>query len=116
MRALAVVFVCLFLWVSCSATKSEKSVSDSHSLKTKIRVENRNISRMTIYILRRSERVRLGSVDSHLTETFVIPERFVGGATPLRLMADPVGTSKNPVSEEFDVRRGDVIEMIIRAF
>lgn len=114
MRSLAVFFMVLFLLGSCSP--ASRKTREYNTGKTRVKVENRNISRMTIYVLKRSEKVMLGSVAGLETRVFAIPDYLVGGATPISLLADPVGSNKTPVSEQFIVRRGDVIEMVIRAF
>lgn len=114
MRILAIIFVVLLLLGSC--TSASRKTKGYNTVETKVRVENRNVTRMTIYVLKRSERIMLGSVPGLETMVFAIPDDLVTGLTSLRLLADPVGSSRSPISEEFDITPGDMIEMVIRAF
>lgn len=77
-----------------------------------VRVENRALTDMTIYIVNQGQRVRLGTVSALATTTFAIPARFVSGM-PVRFLADPLGSSRTPVSEEISVSPGDEIVLMI---
>jgi hypothetical protein len=79
-----------------------------------VRVENRAFTDMTIYIVHQSQRVRLGTVSALTTTTFPIPRQFVSGAS-VRFVADPLGSSRAPVSEEISVSPGDEIVLVIPA-
>ncbi|MFQ5865425.1 MAG: hypothetical protein ACE5IW_09380 [bacterium] len=114
MRILTVVFVVVLLFGSC--TSASRKTREYDTAKTKVKVDNQNVMSMTIYVLKRSEQIRLGLVPGLSTRVFAIPDDVVTGAAPVRLLADPVGSNLNPISEEFDVSPGDVIEMVIRPF
>lgn len=114
MRTFTIIFVGLLLFGSCTATSRKAREYDTG--KTKVRVDNQNVMSMTIYVLKRTERIRLGLVPGLSTRVFAIPDDVVTGAAPLRFLADPVGSSRNPISEEFDASPGDVIEMVIRPY
>jgi hypothetical protein len=78
-----------------------------------VRVENRSMLDMTVYVVRGGERRRLGMVNALSTQTLQIPGVLVDGAGVLRFLADPIGASRTPVSEEIVVRHGDVVQLII---
>ena len=78
-----------------------------------VRVENRSMLDMTIYVVRSSERRRLGLVNALSTQTLRIPSVLVEGAGILRFQADPIGGTRTPVSQEIMVSDGDVVTLII---
>ena len=78
-----------------------------------VRVENRSMLDMTIYVVRSSERRRLGLVNALTTQMLKIPSVLVDGSGVLRFQADPIGGSRTPISEEIFVRDGDVVQLII---
>jgi hypothetical protein len=78
-----------------------------------VRVENRSMLDMTIYVVRGGERRRLGLVNALTTQMLSIPSVLVNGSGVLRFQADPIGGSRTPISEEIFVRNGDVVQLII---
>jgi hypothetical protein len=80
---------------------------------TMLRVDNRAFSDMTIYVLRSGQRIRLGIAPGNSTARFQIPSHVIFGATPLRFLADPIGASGTPVSEEITVQPGDEVVLMI---
>lgn len=78
-----------------------------------VEVENRGFADMVIYAVRGSQRIRLGLATGHSTKRFTIPAFLVGGAGPLRFLADPVGGNRMPVSEEMTVQPGDQVTLTI---
>jgi hypothetical protein len=80
---------------------------------TTVLVENRSWSQQTVYVLRSSQRTRLGQVSAASSRTFVIPRNLIFGATVLRFIADPVGGNQLPVSQEITVIPGDQVRLII---
>jgi predicted small lipoprotein YifL len=81
--------------------------------RTTVRVQNQNFLDMTIYVLRNSQRVRLGTVGGVSTQVLTIPSNLIFGATPLRFQADPVGATRTPTSFEITVSPGDQVQLII---
>ena len=67
---------------------------------------------MTIYVLRGSERIRLGTATGLRDTRFTIPQGIIFGATALRFLADPIGSNRTPVSEEITVQEGE--EVLLR--
>ena len=80
---------------------------------TTVKVDNQAFLDMTIYVMRGSERVRLGIAPGSGTATFVIPRDVVQTAMPVRFIADPIGSSRASISEEISVRPGDEVTMQI---
>lgn len=78
-----------------------------------VRVENRSMLDMTIYVVRSSERRRLGLVNALSTQVLRIPSVLVEGAGILRFQADPIGGNRTPVSQEIMVSDGDLVTLII---
>jgi hypothetical protein len=78
-----------------------------------VRVENRAWLDMNVYVLRGSQRVRLGNVTANSTRVLRIPQSLVFGATPLRFLADPIGSRRTPISHEIVVRPGDEVTLYI---
>jgi len=99
----------LFLF-ACASSRQAGSQED---YKTSVRVENRNFLDMKIYILRGAERIRIGTVTGNSTQVFTIPEGLIFGSGLVRFLADPIGGTDTPISQEVSVRQGEVVELII---
>ena len=79
-----------------------------------LEVENQNFLDMTVYVLERGARQRLGEARGNSTTSLTIPERLIrGGASPLRFLADPIGGEGLPVTEEIVVEPGDTVTLVI---
>jgi hypothetical protein len=81
--------------------------------RTTVRVENRAFLDMNIYVLQGTQRIRLGTVTGNTVGRLTIPRDIVASAARLRFLADPVGSNRTPVSEEFSVRPGDEVVLTI---
>jgi hypothetical protein len=82
---------------------------------TTLRVDNQSVADMTIYAIRSGQRIRLGLANGLKVSTFTIPSGLIFGSTPLRFLADPIGSSRTPVSDEITVSPGDVVTLTIPA-
>lgn len=82
---------------------------------TILEVDNRATLDMNIYVLRGSERIRIGTAMALRTSQLTIPPDLIFGATPLRFLADPIGANRLPVTEEITVSAGDTVMMQIPA-
>src|SRR3954462_1526027 len=80
---------------------------------TRLRVQNQAFLDMTIYLYRGPQRMRLGVANGNSTTRFTIPASMIFGATPLRFQADPIGSSRNSISEEVTVNPGDEVTLMI---
>lgn len=98
---------------STTATTSQGANADQNA-PAYVRVENRAFTDMNIFVLRSGgQRIRLGLVSGASNATFTIPQGLLFGTTALRFMADPVGSSRTPISEEIGVRPGDTVTLTI---
>lgn len=115
LRALAAIALTgLPLTAACTSSKQEPgTTAEAEQEPTTVRVENRSFLDHNVYVLRGSQRIRLGTVTGNRTETFTIPSNLVFGLTALRFMADPIGARRQPVSEEIGVTSGDEVRMVI---
>ncbi|HJU64117.1 MAG TPA: hypothetical protein VJ596_00510 [Gemmatimonadaceae bacterium] len=80
-----------------------------------VRVENRNFLDHNVYVIRGSQRIRLGTVTGNSTATFRIPPTMIHGASTLSFQADPIGGSRAPISNEISVLPGDTVTLVIPA-
>jgi hypothetical protein len=80
---------------------------------TRVTVDNRNYLDHTVYVLRGSERIRLGNATGNQRTTFRIPPNIIFGGTALRFIADPIGARGAPVSDEITVHPGDNVSLMI---
>lgn len=80
---------------------------------TTVTVENQGFTDMTIYVVSSGARMRLGLAVGNTTTKFRIPDYLVGGLTPLRFLADPVGGTRAPVSDEMTVSPGENVHLTI---
>ena len=110
--ALAAGLTALLAVAGCRSTSGRGAPSTERS-EAFVRVENRSMLDMTIYVLRGGERRRLGLVNALSTQVLPIPSVLIEGSGVLRFLADPIGGSRTPVSEEIFVRNGDVVQLMI---
>ena len=97
--------------VACGGSKSRSAPAPQP--RTTVRVENQGFSDMTIYAIRSGQRVRLGVAPGNSPTTFTIPANLIFGATPLRFLADPIGSNRTPVSDEITVQPGDQVRLVL---
>jgi len=94
---------------ACASTGANASREEPATLV----VDNRALLDHTIYVLRGAQRVRLGVATGLRKTTLTIPAGIILGSTTLRFLADPIGGSRNPVSEEINISAGDEIGLTI---
>jgi hypothetical protein len=77
-------------------------------------VENQGFTDMTIYAVSGTTgRVRLGQVVGNTTQRLPIPNYLVQAGGNLRFIADPVGGTRTPISDELLVGPGDNVTLTI---
>ena len=111
-RFIPVAAAALLLAAGCQSSGANNT-QPTRRAEAFVRVENRSMLDMTIYVMRSSERRRLGLVNALSTQTLRIPSVLVEGAGILRFQADPIGGNRTPVSQEIMVSDGDVVTLII---
>jgi hypothetical protein len=96
---------------ACGARSAE---SGEPQPTTVLEVDNQASLDMTIYVVRSSgARQRLGMATAHTRSRLTIPSRLIFGLTPLRFMADPIGGSATPITQEITVQPGDIVVLQI---
>ncbi|HKP49598.1 MAG TPA: hypothetical protein VJU17_06245, partial [Gemmatimonadales bacterium] len=78
-----------------------------------VQVENRGFADMVIYAVSGSQRVRLGLATGNSTKSFSIPATLIRGGSPLKFLADPIGGSRSPITEEMVVQPGEIVSLTI---
>lgn len=94
---------------ACASRRNPSSTQEE----TTLLVDNQAVLDMTIYVLRGSERIRLGTAGGLKTTLLKIPPQLIFGATTLRFLADPIGANRTPVSDEIIVTAGDQVTLRI---
>jgi hypothetical protein len=84
--------------------------ADAASDRTMIRVNNHNWSDMTVYLVRNGARMRLGSVSSLDTRTFEVPNSLLVSTGEVRLVADPIGSTRVFTSPPLLIAQGQGAE------
>ena len=80
--------------------------------RTTVRVVNQGFLDRNIYVMRGSERVRLGTVTGNSTQTLTIPSSVMASLTALRFVTDPIGGTSRTTTDEITVTPGD--EVVLR--
>lgn len=97
---------------SCSASRRDPTLEPQVG-PTAVEVDNRGFIDMTVYVLRSSQRIRLGTAVGNRKTKLELPQGLVSGLTTLRFIADPIGGSRASVSEEITVAPGDTVGLLI---
>lgn len=101
----------LLALLACGGRDPESGPSPESS--ALLQVENRGFADMVVYAVSGAQRIRLGIATGNTTRAFTIPSILLRGAGPLRFLADPIGGSRTPVSEELVVQPGDIVTLSI---
>lgn len=109
---LSIIAVVALAFAACASSGTNAAASDKFEGAYLI-VDNRAILDMNMYVLRSSQRVRLGTATGLMKTRLTIPASLILGATTLRFQADPIGSNRAPISEEIDVSAGDEVELMI---
>lgn len=106
----ALVLAACFIMPACASSGGNMAREESQAT---VVVDNRALLDHTIYVLRGAQRIRLGVATGLRKTTLTIPGGLVLGSTSLRFVADPIGSTRNPVSEEIHISPGDEIGLTI---
>lgn len=110
-RRAALALLLSSLTLACASRRTDGG-DQQMNVPTTLRVENQAFLDMTIYVVRSGQRYRLGVANGNSTARFVIPASMVGGVS-LSFLADPIGSSRTPVSQEIVVTPGDEVMLFI---
>lgn len=97
--------------IACFGTKSQRGAELPSS--AVVRVENRDHQDVTIYWLRGSHAQRLGTVAGNTATVFEIPAIEIDVPGDIRLLADPLGSSRRLTSEPVPLRRGSRVDWVL---
>ena len=112
--ALALALALALVTVACARNAQSSSGPQELTPVTVLRVDNQSVLDMDIFVVRDAgDRMRIGFVNSHAVADLRLLSTFVFGATPLRFLADPVGSRSRGISEEIMVSPGDTVVMTI---
>jgi hypothetical protein len=92
----------------------DAGIAEGRPTRTVVRVDNLGFSDVTVYVIRGgSQRIRLGIAGGNRTTVLVLPANLVQFPTPLRFLADPIGSNRTPISTEITVNPGDEVVLQI---
>ena|SRR5688572_5522140 len=97
--------------VACAGRSAEETPGPSES--AMVQVQNQSFSDMVVYAVSSGQRIRLGLATGNSTKAFPVPQHLVRSGGTIRFLADPVGSSRAPVSEEMTVQPGDIVSLTI---
>jgi hypothetical protein len=102
------------LALAACARANENRESVTPDAEVRVKVTNDAFWDANIYLMRGSSRARLGTVNGHSTNTFVLPRQMMLGLTEIRFIVDWIGRRDAEASETIVAEPGDEIELIIR--
>ena len=80
---------------------------------TALTVDNQNYLDMNVYLVRSSQRIRLGTVPGLTSRVIMLRPEYVGYGADLQFEVHPIGGQGNPITETVSVHPGDVIRLTI---
>jgi len=107
-RALGALLVCAV----AGCTSTQRNEVNEIDRRTTVTVDNQSFSDMTVYASR-GQRIRLGTARGKSKTVLTIPSSLVAGTATLQFIADPIGGSRQSVSEEIQVSEGDDVGLMI---
>ena len=110
--SLVIAAAALVVGACASATQQKGDNAPTRGHAT-VAVQNDNWLEVAIYVVRGSQRVRLGSVRSMSKAEFTIPQAYVLGTSEVTLEADPVGARETYVSPPIQVYDGARVQLKI---
>lgn len=116
LKPTAIIFALACLGTSaCTRSQSPRAGAAAAPLITKLEVDNQAFLDMNIYVIRDGgARLRLGTALGNATTTLTIPESvMLSGGTPLKFLADPIGSRRTSVSSSIVVNHGDIVTLRI---
>ena len=101
--------------VACMHRGERNPDDEQQAGPTTVQVVNQGFADMTIYVVSDAgQRIRLGLATGNSSQTFTVPRSMVnGGATTIRFLADPIGGTRSPVSDQLTVSPGDNVVLTI---
>lgn len=94
-----------------SCGRAAESGTPEPTGETTLIVENESTLQVTVYVLRNSQRQRLGTAESLSSTRLRIPSNMVFGPTPLRFEIHPLASRATPISSEITVSPGQEVRL-----
>ena len=107
---LAIAAVLLVAGAGCARRTGEPRPVDPPTF---AEVDNQAYLDATVYVLRSTQRIRLGHAPGGRRSIFRIPRDLIFGPTYLRFQIDFVGSPRAPRSDEINVSPGDTVTLTI---
>ncbi|MHB1263922.1 MAG: hypothetical protein ACYC1S_05810 [Gemmatimonadaceae bacterium] len=98
---------------ACSAGTKGRPSRRQAIPRTWVQVNNQSWLDMTVYVVRGSQRVRIGQVNSNGSSKLEIPNGMVTGATTLSFVVDPIGSRRTASSFDITVTPGETVQLTI---
>ncbi len=112
-KLLSVAALCAII-AACASMGNQTPATENP---TTLVVDNRNLLDMNIYVIRSGgQRIRVGTATGLSKTKFTIPRGIVLGSTTVRFLADPIGASRGPISEEITMNEGDEVGLMLPPF
>jgi hypothetical protein len=97
---------------ACATNRvSEQQLMADRNAAPKMTVRNDNWLDVVIYAVHGTSRVRVGTVAGSSTQTFRLTSETANGATPLQILADPIGSASKYITEPVTLSRGQRLEL-----
>ena len=100
------------LFATAACARNPEPEETGPAPRTTLRVENQAFLDMNIFVVFRGQRHRVGTAGGNRTTMLELPIRITTMET-LSFIADPIGSPRQPVTDEIMVSPGDVITMRI---
>jgi hypothetical protein len=114
MKRIAVLVHPILLAAALACGGRPPSDTPAPRAEAELTVENLGFADVTVYAISATgARVRLGQVSGNSTQRLALPAYLVRGGERLRFLADPIGGSQGPVSEELYVAPGEAVTLTI---
>jgi hypothetical protein len=99
---------------ACAPAAEHARLGNPESQTTLI-VKNNNWQEVVIYMVRGATRARLGSVAGMGSARFRLSDTMVSNAGDVRIMADPIGSTRSYTSPVIDVLPGAEVELQVQS-
>jgi hypothetical protein len=96
---------------SACVTHRPSDLGSARSVAPKVIVRNDNWLDVVIYAVHGSSRIRVGTVGGSSTTTFRLTGEAANGATPLQILADPIGSRSTYVTDPVTLNPGQHLEL-----
>lgn len=110
-RPIALVGMLMLLaTLACARRSSEPRPLDPPTF---VEVDNQAFLDANVYVMRSTQRVRVGYAPGGRRSTFRVPRELLFGPTVLSFVIDFVGSSRTPRSDRISVNPGDTVVLTI---